>query len=47
MQETTFNPFALQAFVRNKQVTSLTVLKEYVIIPVQGTEKVISYSLLL
>jgi hypothetical protein len=28
MQETTFNPFALQAFVRNKQVTSLTVLKE-------------------
>ena len=28
MQETAFNPFVLQAFVRNKQVTALTVLKE-------------------
>jgi len=28
MQETAFNPFALEAFVRNKQVTAVAVLKE-------------------
>jgi len=28
VHETAFNPFALEAFVRNKQVTAVTILEE-------------------